>query len=118
MKKILIIDDAAFTRAIHNQILENAGYEVVEAENGQQGIDKYEEEKPDAIIVDLLMPDMDGIDVIHAIKVKNPDLIAVVCSTDKQKFRQKEAFDAGARVFLPKPLDPDRLLEILNAELG
>ncbi|MBF0468489.1 MAG: response regulator [Desulfamplus sp.] len=118
MKKILIIDDATFTREIHSQVLEDAGYEVVEAQNGQQGIEKYDEEKPDAIIVDLLMPDMDGIDVIKAIKVKYPEVIAVVCSTDKQKFRQKEALEAGARGFLPKPLDPDKLLEMLKTELG
>ena len=115
MKKILIVDDAAFTRSIHKQIVAAAGYEAIEASSGKEAIEKFDSEKPDAVMVDLLMPDMDGIDVVKKIREKDSSAKIIVCSADKQKFRQDDAKDAGAIAFFPKPVNPEKLCEVLNS---
>jgi two-component system chemotaxis response regulator CheY len=114
MKKILIVDDAAFSRGMLKRMVESAGYEVIEAGSGEEALEKFKTEKPDLVTMDLLMPDMDGIDVVRKIMETDPGAKAIVCSTDKQKFRQDEARDAGAAAFLPKPVDPEKLLETLK----
>lgn len=114
MKKILIVDDAAFTRSIHKQIVVSAGYEAIEASCGAQAIEKFDSEKPDVVMVDLLMPDMDGMDVVKKIREKDSTAKIIVCSADKQKFRQDDAKAAGAIAFFPKPVNPEKLMEILK----
>jgi two-component system chemotaxis response regulator CheY len=114
LKKILIVDDAAFTRSIHKQIVIAAGYEAMEASNGAEAIEKFDSEKPDAVMVDLLMPDTDGMDVVKKIREKDSSAKIIVCSADKQKFRQDDAQTAGAIAFLPKPVNPEKLMEILK----
>jgi len=118
MKKIMITDDSAFSRNIMRQIIESGHYQVIEAANGSEAIALFKTGKPDAVTMDLLMPDMDGIDAVKKILEADPEAKVIVCSTDKQKFRVKEAKDAGAAAFIPKPADPEKLLEILNNILG
>ena len=114
MKKILIVDDAAFSRSIHRQVIESGGYEVIEAACGKDALEMFKTEKPDLVTMDLLMPDMDGMDVVRKIMEADPDAKAIICSTDKQKFRQEEAREVGAVGFIPKPVDPDTLLGLLK----
>jgi len=114
MKKILIVDDSAFSRNIIKQIVISEGYEAIEAGNGTEALSLFQTEKPDIVTVDLLMPDIDGIDLVKKIRETAPGAKIIVCSTDKQKFRQKEAKAAGAAAFVPKPIDPESLLETIK----
>lgn len=116
--KILIVDDAAFSRNILKQIVEAGGFQVAEAANGAEALEMFEKEKPDAVTMDLLMPDMDGMDVVRKILANDPEAKVIVISTDKQKFRQEEAKDAGVAGFIPKPVDPEKLLETLKQIQG
>ena len=118
MKKILIVDDSAFTRGIHRQILESEGYETLEAASGAEALEKFKKEKPDLSIVDLLMPDMDGMDVIRKILEIDPDARTVICSTDKQKARQEDAKEIGVLGFLVKPINSEKIVAILRKILG
>ena len=89
--------------------------QAIEASSGKEAIEKFDSEKPDAVMVDLLMPDMDGIDVVKKIREKDSSAKIIVCSADKQKFRQDDAKDAGAIAFFPKPVNPEKLCEVLNS---
>jgi len=114
MKKIMIVDDSAFSRNIHKQILESAGYQVTEAASGADAVELYKKEKPDAVTMDLLMPDMDGMDAAKEILKADSNAKIIICSTDKQKFRKKEAKEIGAKGFVAKPVDPEELLDLLQ----
>jgi len=114
MKKILIVDDSEFTRTIHRDIVESAGFKVIEAINGNDALIKFEDQKPDAIIIDLLMPDIDGMDVIKKIMEKYPSTIAIICSTDKQKHRRLDAEELGCKAFLTKPMDRNIIFNTLD----
>lgn len=118
MKKILIVDDSAFTRKIHKQIVVGEGYEVVEAASGNEAIEVYQVERPDATIMDLLMPDLDGMDVMKRMLEMDPDAKIVICSTDRQKFRRQDADEIGAKGFLTKPVDSKQLKAVLEKVLG
>ncbi len=114
MKKILIVDDSFFTRSIHRMTIEKEGYNVVEAGGGQEAIDLFEKEKPDLVITDLMMPDMDGMDVIKKILAIEPAAKTIVCSADRQTARQQEAQAIGALGFLAKPIDAESLNNLLE----
>lgn len=114
MKKVLIVDDSAFTRSIHNQIITSAGYQTLEAASGAEAVATFEEEKPDLVVMDLLMPDMDGMDAIRRILKINADARIVICSVDRQRYRRKEAKEIGAVGFVSKPVNADEMIELLS----
>ena len=114
MKTILIVDDSAFTRSIHIQIIEALGHQPIEARSGAEAVKIFEEKHPDLVIMDLLMPDMDGLDAIGQILAIDPKAKTIICSTDKQKARQDDARKAGVIAFLTKPIDADQLNSILS----
>lgn len=118
MKTILIVDDSIFTRNIHQQLIAAAGYRTVTAAGGGEAIAVYESEKPDLVTMDLLMPDMDGMEALQKIREMDPGARVVICSTDKQKYRREEATQFGAVGFLAKPVDPDELVALLADILG
>ena len=118
MKKILIVDDSAFTRNIHKQIVTSQGYETVEAKSGAEAVEMFSREKPDLVIIDLLMPGMDGMEVVGRMLEIDPGAKTVICSTDKQKARQEEARERGVLAFLTKPIDPEQLAETLDRLLA
>lgn len=118
MKKILIMDDSAFSRGILRRTIEAEGYKTVEAANGAQALALYQSETPDLVTLDLLMPDMDGIDVVKKIIEINPEAKTMIVSTDKQKFRRKEAEEAGALAFVPKPVENEELMAAIKRLLG
>jgi len=114
MKTILIVDDSTFTRSIHAQIVEGLGHKVIQASGGTEAIKLYREKKPDVVIMDLLMEDMDGLDAIRQILAIDPAATTIICSTDKQKARQEDARKAGVKAFLTKPVDADKLSVTLS----
>ena len=118
-RTILVADDAAFMRMMVKDILVKAGFEVVgEAENGKVAVDKYMELKPDVVTMDITMPEMDGIQALKAIKEKDPNAKVVMCSAMGQQAMVLEAIQAGAKDFIVKPFQPDRVTEALNKVCG
>lgn len=103
MAKILIIDDSWLIRKTVSGILKSHGYEYAEASGGKEGICQVIEYKPDCIILDLLMPDMDGLDVIEEIRKKNITTPIIILSADIQETTRKKCDSAGAFDFIQKP---------------
>ncbi len=114
MKRVLIVDDSTFTRNIHKQIITSVGYQTLEAANGAEAIETFEKEKPDLVIIDLLMPDMDGMDAVSKILEKDADAKVIVCSTDKQKYRKEQASELGVQGFLTKPVNAEKFRETVQ----
>ena len=111
MKKILIVDDSMFTRNIHKQIIsEISDCQIFEAGNGAEAMTAYDEYQPDVVLMDLLMPDMDGLEVAEQIIARDSKAKIIICSTDKQQYRQQQAVAVGAVGFIVKPVDPELLL--------
>ena len=116
---VLICDDAIFMRTMISDILTQAGFEVVgEAESGVQAVDKYRQLKPDLVTMDIVMPDMGGIDAVRAIMKDFPDAKILMCSAMGQQALVIEAIQAGARDFVVKPFQPSRVLEAVQRVLG
>ena len=114
MARILIVDDSTFTRNIHRQIVAAEGHETLEAGGGTDAVEIFDRERPDLVLIDLLMPDMDGIDAVRKMLEIDPDARILVCSTDRQRPRQEEAREAGVLEFLTKPVDPGKMAESLD----
>lgn len=118
-KKILIVDDAAFMRMMIKNILVKNGYEVVgEAENGRQAVELYNETKPDLVTMDITMPDMDGIESVKAIRAADPNAIIIMCSAMGQQAMVMDAIQAGAKDFIVKPFQQDRILQAIERVLS
>ncbi len=114
-KNILICDDAAFMRMMIKDILTKNGYNVVaEAENGLKAVEKYQENKPDLVLMDITMPEMDGIQALKKIKQMDPNASVVMCSAMGQQAMVIESIQSGARDFIVKPFQPDRVLEAVK----
>ncbi|SHE68497.1 two-component system, chemotaxis family, response regulator CheY [Desulfofundulus australicus DSM 11792] len=118
-KRILVVDDAAFMRMMIKNIVTKSGYEVVgEAENGKQAVEKYAELKPDIVTMDITMPDMDGIEAVKAIKAIDPQASIVMVSAMGQQAMVMDAIQAGARDFIVKPFQQERLLQAIERVLA
>ena len=103
-KNILICDDAAFMRMMIKDILSKNGYNVVgEAENGAIAVEKYSETNPDLVLMDITMPEMDGIQALKKIKEKDPNASVIMCSAMGQQAMVIEAIQSGAKDFIVKP---------------
>ncbi|SFL72302.1 response regulator [Pelosinus propionicus] len=117
--RVLIVDDAAFMRMMVKDILSKNGYEIVgEAENGLKALEKYQELKPDLTTMDITMPEMDGITAVKEIKKIDPNAKVIMCSAMGQQAMVVEAIQAGARDFIVKPFQPDRVLEAVRKAVG
>jgi two-component system chemotaxis response regulator CheY len=118
-KKIMLVDDAAFMRMTIKNTLTKAGYtELVEAGDGQQAVETYDKEHPDLVIMDITMPNMDGIQALQAIKGKDAGAKVVMCSAMGQEAMVVEAIRLGAMDFIVKPFKPDRILQTVQKILG
>jgi len=118
-KNILVCDDAIFMRTMVTDILSQAGYEVVgEAATGAQAIEQYRALKPDLVTMDIVMPDMSGIEAVRAICKEFPDAKILMCSAMGQQGLVVEAIQAGAKDFVVKPFQPSRVLEAVQRLLG
>jgi two-component system chemotaxis response regulator CheY len=118
-KNILIVDDAAFMRMMIKDILTKNGYTVAgEAENGKIAVDKYSEVKPDLVLMDITMPEMDGIQSLKAIKGTDPNANVIMCSAMGQQAMVIEAIQSGAKDFIVKPFQAERVLEAVKKAIG
>ena len=118
-KSILICDDAAFMRMMIKDILTKNGYNVAgEAENGAKGVEKYNELKPDLVLMDITMPEMDGIEALKAIKSADSNAKVIMCSAMGQQAMVIESIQAGAKDFIVKPFQADRGLEAVKKVVG
>ncbi len=118
-KNILICDDAAFMRMMIKDILSKNGYNIVgEAENGLVAVDKYTETNPDLVLMDITMPEMDGINALKKIKEKDPNASVIMCSAMGQQAMVIESIQAGAKDFIVKPFQADRVLEAVKKVVG
>jgi two-component system, chemotaxis family, chemotaxis protein CheY len=117
--RVLVCDDAIFMRTMISDILSGAGYDVVgEAETGVQAIERYRDLKPDLVTMDIVMPDMGGIDAVREIIKHDPDAKVLMCSAMGQQALVVEAIQAGAKDFVVKPFQPSRVLEAVQRVLG
>ena len=118
-KSILICDDAAFMRMMIKDILSKNGYNIAgEAENGVKAIEKYKEVNPDLVLMDITMPEMDGIQALKAIKAADAGAKVIMCSAMGQQAMVIESIQSGARDFIVKPFQADRVLEAVQKVLG
>jgi len=119
MANILIVDDAAFMRMMIKDILVKNGYTVVgEAENGIKAIEKFKELVPDLVIMDITMPEMDGIQAVRQIKGINSDAKIIIVSAMGQQAMVIESIQAGARDFIVKPFQAERVIEAVKKVVG
>ncbi|HHY71259.1 MAG TPA: response regulator [Thermoanaerobacterales bacterium] len=119
MGGILIVDDAAFMRMMIKDILTKNGYHVSgESENGAVAVKNYEELKPDLVIMDITMPEMDGIEAVRRIKANDPSARIIMCSAMGQQAMVIDAIQAGARDFIVKPFQPERVIEAVKKALS
>jgi len=117
--RILVVDDAAFMRMMIKDILKKNGYEVVgEAQDGAQAVEQYKELTPDLVTMDITMPEMDGITALKEIKKINPDAKIVMCSAMGQQAMVIDAIQAGAKDFIVKPFQADRVIEAIEKVLS
>ena len=118
-KNIMICDDAAFMRMMIKDILTKNGYNVVgEAENGAVAVEKYSELKPDLVLMDITMPEMDGIQALKKIREKDGNASVIMCSAMGQQAMVIESIQAGAKDFIVKPFQADRVIEAVKKVVG
>ena len=118
-KRVLICDDAAFMRMMIKDILTKNGYEIAgEAENGAIAVEKYSEVQPDLVLMDITMPEMDGIQALKKIRANDGNANVIMCSAMGQQAMVIEAIQSGAKDFIVKPFQPDRVLEAVKKVIG
>lgn len=118
MKKILIVDDSAMSRRMMRRIVESAGYEVVEADDGAAGLEQFFLEKPDLVFLDLTMKDMYGLDVLGKLRELDPAARVIIASADIQDSTRAMVTEAGANAFINKPLSPEKVLQALESVIN
>lgn len=117
--RILIVDDAVFMRMKLKDILTKNGYEVVdEAQNGQEAFEKYQALKPDIVTMDITMPEVDGLEALKMIKAQDPNAKVIMCSAMGQQGMVMDAIKTGAKDFIVKPFDTDRVINAIAKALG
>lgn len=119
MAKVLIADDAAFMRMMLKNMLVEGGYEIVaEATNGREAVELYNAHHPDVVTLDITMPEMDGLEALKLIRSTHPDARIIMCSAMGQQSTVIEAIQSGARSFIVKPFQKERVLEEVGKALG
>lgn len=115
MNRLLIVDDALIMRMKIRQLAQSAGWKVVaEAKNGAEGVELFNEHAPDMVTLDMVMPEMDGLSALKAIRSSNADAQVVMVSAVDQKEKLRECITAGAMDFIVKPFDDSRLTEFFE----
>ncbi len=118
MARILLVDDAAFMRMMLKDTLVKEGYEIVgEATNGREAVEKYKELRPDLVTMDITMPEVDGVQALRQIKEFDPAAKVVMCSAMGQQAMVLESIQAGAKDFIVKPFQADRVKEAIEKVL-
>lgn len=118
-KKIMLVDDAAFMRMMIKDTLKKNGFEdIIEAANGQEAVDAYNQHHPDLVIMDITMPVMDGLQALQTIKAADKGATIVMCSAMGQENMVLDALKLGAQDFIVKPFKPDRIMKTVGTILG
>ena len=118
-KNILVVDKTSFNRAMIKNNLNKAGYNVIaEAGDGRKAIEQFIIHDPDLVVMETQLPEVDGIEALKAMRKINPDVPVIMCSAAGQQTKVLEAVNAGAKDFLVKPIQPDRLIESVEACIG
>lgn len=118
-KKILLVDDAAFMRKMIGDTLSKNGYtELFEAVDGADAVEKFSEIGPDLVIMDITMPNMDGLEALKAIRAKDGNANVVMCSAMGQETMVIDAIRSGAKDFIVKPFKPERVLKTVTSIVG
>ncbi len=115
--KILLVDDAAFMRMMLKKILEPTGNQLVEAVDGADGVSKYKEHKPNLVLLDIIMPNTDGIECLKQIIAFDKGAKVVMCSSIGQQTVVNDAIKIGARDFIVKPFDAAKVLEVVSKNM-
>lgn len=118
MTKILVVDDAQFMRVRLTKLLVGQGYEVVEAENGEEAVQTYQVERPDAVLMDITMPHKDGLEALADIREIDPQAKVIMLTALGQESMVVQAVQAGARDYVVKPFDPSRVMMALQKILA
>ena len=118
MKKILITDDSFIMRNWVKKILDGKDYEILEAGNGEEALEKIEKEKVDLVLLDLLMPNFDGLYFLDKLNEKKLDIKIIVLSADIQKSTKEKVMSYGVKAFLNKPPESEKLLEVIEQQLS
>ena len=119
MARVLVVDDAAFMRKMVTDALTKGGHEVVgEAGNGNEAIARFQELKPDLMTLDITMPEKDGLTALAEIVAADPSARVVMCSALGQEAKVLEAIKLGAKDFVVKPFQPDRVIEAVGKALA
>jgi two-component system, chemotaxis family, chemotaxis protein CheY len=118
MTKILIVDDAEFLRVRISKMLVGDGFEVIEADNGLKAIDAYKANKPDLVLMDITMPEMDGLSALKEIRSVDSSAKVVMLTALGQESVVLEAIKSGARDFIVKPFERDRVMSAISKLLG
>lgn len=118
MSRIMVVDDAAFMRMRCTKLLQDNGYETIEAANGIEALQKYEQHKPDAILMDITMPEMDGIDTLKRLVAADPSVKVTMVTAMGQQSMVIEALKSGARDFVVKPFNAERVMQAVQKMIG
>jgi two-component system, chemotaxis family, chemotaxis protein CheY len=119
MARVLIVDDAAFMRKMLGDVLAKGGHEVIgEGANGAEAITQYQALRPDIMTLDITMPEKDGLAALREILTLEPGAKIVMCSALGQESKVLEAIKSGAKDFVVKPFQPDRVLDAIGKALG
>ena len=118
MARILIVDDSSMSRRILRNILESAGHEVFEASEGLTGLEQYFLQRPDVVLLDLIMSGMFGIDVLKKLREMDPKARVVVATADIQSSTREMTEAAGASGLVTKPFSAHEVLKVLDSALG
>jgi len=112
--KVLLVDDSGLARRSTRRILEGAGYSVVEAQDGLSALERYSLEKPDVVLLDLVMKGMYGLEVLEKLRQLDPEARVIVVTADVQTSSRDMVAAAGAAGFLCKPIEAEQILEMVE----
>jgi two-component system chemotaxis response regulator CheY len=118
MAKIMVVDDSSLVRKKCSRILSENGYQVIEAENGIEALQKYRQHKPDGVLMDLVMPGMHGITALHELKKIDPVARVAILTAMGHKDMVTSAIKEGAKDFIVKPFREGRVLDTIQRLLG
>ena len=119
MAKIMVVDDADFMRMMVKNALAQGGYtDVCEASDGAEAVQMYAEQKPQLVLMDITMPNMDGLEALKKIRENDGNAQIVMCSAMGQESMVIDAIKAGAKDFIVKPFKPERILSTVDGLIG